>query len=171
MLHHKQLIFLGLKAVLLHNKNQLPSVPIAYATNMKESYATMEKILDMIGYKKYQWQIVSDLKVLTILFGMQGGYTKFPCYLCEWDSRRNDQYKCKNWPSRTSFQIGQKNVVNIPLVNTDKIILPPLHLKLGYMKQFVKRLEKESDAFLHLKSLFPRISEGKIKEGTKKMLF
>lgn len=158
--------FLGLKAVLLHNENQLPSVPIAYATNMKESYATMENILDLICYKKYQWQIVSDLKVLTILFGMQGGYTKFPCYICEWDSRGKDQYKQKKWPSRTIFQIGKKNVLKIPLVSTEKIILPPLHLKLGYMKQFVKRLDRESDAFLHLKSVFPRISEAKIKEGT-----
>lgn len=140
---------------MLHNENQLPSVPIAYATNLKESYETMEKILDLITYKKYQWQIVSDLKVLTILFGMQGGYTKFPCYLCQRDSRGKDQYKRKSWPSRTSFQIGQKNVINIPLVQADKIILPPLHLKLGYIKQFVKQLDKESDAFSHLKSVFP----------------
>lgn len=75
-------------------------------------------------------------------------------------------YRRKNWPARTSFKIGQKNVKNIPLVQTDKIILPPLHLKLGFMKQFVKWLDIEGDAFLYLKSVFPQISEGKIKEGT-----
>ncbi|XP_036342331.1 uncharacterized protein LOC118751619 [Rhagoletis pomonella] len=70
----------SLKVVLIHNENQLPTVPIAYATDMKETYQTMEKILRLINYNKHQWQIVSDLKVLTILLGMQGGYTKHPCY-------------------------------------------------------------------------------------------
>lgn len=149
----------------MHNENQLPSVPVAYATNMKETYKTMEKILRLINYNKHQWQIVSDLKVLTILFGMQGGYTKFPCYICEWDSRAENHYKCNDWPPRKLFQIGKKNVVNIPLVQTDKIILPPLHLKLGYMKQFVKQLNKDSEAFLYLKTIFPRLSDAKIKEG------
>lgn len=133
---------------------------------MKETYGTMKKILRLVDYKTFQWQIVSDLKVLTILFGMQGGYTKFPCFFCEWDSRGQNQYECSDWPARKLFQIGQKNVVNIPLVHPDKIILPPLHLKLGYMKQFVKKLDKDSEAFLHLKSVFPKISDAKIKEGT-----
>lgn len=47
----------------------------------------------------------------------------------------------------------------------ENIILPPLHLKLGYMKQFVKRLNVDSEAFHHIKSSFPRLSEAKIKEG------
>ena len=96
---------------------------------------------------------------------MQGGYTKHPCYLCEWDSRAKGHYKCSDWPPRKSFQIGKRNVLNIPLVKTDTTILPSLHLKLGYMKQFVKRLDKDSKAFLHLKSVFPRLSDAKIKEG------
>lgn len=132
---------------------------------MKETYATLDKILNVINYSKHQWQIISDLKVLTIPFGMQGGFTKYPCYLCEWNSRAKDHYKCKDWPPRKSFQLSEKNVINIPLVQPEKIILPPLHLKLGYMKQFVKRLDQESEAFLYLKSLFPRLSEAKIKEG------
>lgn len=132
---------------------------------MKETYITMSKILKVIEYSKHQWQIVSDLKVLTILFGMQGGYTKFPCYFCEWDSRSKDHYKRKEWPQRKSFLLGKSNVINIPLVNAEQIILPPLHLKLGYMKQFVKRLDTKSEAFLYLKTVFHRLSDAKIKEG------
>ena len=33
------------------------------------------------------------------------------------------------------------------------------------MKQFVKRLDKDRKAFIHLKSVFPRLSDAKIKEG------
>lgn len=125
----------------------------------------MEKILDCIKYKEHKWQIVADLKVLTILFGMQGGYTKHPCYLCEWDSRAPNRYDRTEWPPRTLFQIGKKNVLNIPLVRAENIILPPLHLKLGYMKQFVKALAAESEALQYLKTLFPKLSNAKVKEG------
>lgn len=96
---------------------------------------------------------------------MQGGYTKYPCFICEWDSRAKNHYDCKVWPSRVSQQIGRKNVINIPLVKAENVILPPLHLKLGYMKQFVKKLDVNGEAFNHLKSMFPRLSEAKIKEG------
>ena len=70
-----------------------------------------------------------------------------------------------DWSPRKSYQIGKKRVVNSLLVQTDKIILPPLHLKLGYMKQFDKRLDQSSAEFLHLKSVFLRVSEAKINEG------
>lgn len=155
----------GLKAVLLHNENKFPSVPIAYATDLKETYATMEKILRCINYAAHNWKIVSDLKVLTILFGMQGGYTKHPCYFCEWDSRALNKYERTEWPPRTMFKLGQKNVLNIPLVRPENIILPPLHLKLGYMKQFVKALKTDSEAFRHLQNAFPKLSDAKVKAG------
>lgn len=155
-----------MKAVLLHNANQLPSVPIAYAKDMKETYDTMRKILQAINYNTYQWKIVSDLKVLTILLGLQGGYTKNPCYFCEWDSRAaENHYRRRDWPPRQSIRIGQKNMINLPLVPTNNVILPPLHLKLGYMKQFVKQLNPDGKAFAYLKSLFPKLSDAKIKEG------
>lgn len=132
---------------------------------MKESYETMQKILQAINYNKYQWKIVSDLKVLTILLGLQGGYTKNPCYFCEWDSRAaENHYSRRDWPPRKSI-VGQKNMINLPLVETKNIILPPLHLKLGYMKQFGKRLDPAGKAFSYLKSLFPKLSDAKIKEG------
>lgn len=161
------MLSLGLKAVLLHNQNKLPSIPIAYATNTKETYEVMTKILRNINYTAHKWKIIADLKVLTILFGMQGGNTKHPCYLCEWDSRAPNRYERKVWPSRESHQIGRQNVLNVPLVKAEDVILPPLHLKLGYMKQFVKKLDVNGDAFCHLKQMFPKLSEAKIKGGTK----
>ena len=31
------------------------------------------------------------LQIITILLGMQAGYTKYPCFLCLWDSRADDR--------------------------------------------------------------------------------
>ena len=43
--------------------------------------------------------------------------------------------------------------------------MPPLHIKLGLVKQFVKALDKNSKAFQYLTILFPRLSPAKINGG------
>ena len=45
------------------------------------------------------------------------------------------------------------------------MLLAPLHIKLGLIKQFVKKLNPESDAFKHIQELFPKLSEAKVKAG------
>ena len=52
-----------------------------------------------------------------------------------------------------------------PLVKGDRIFLPPLHIKLGLFKQFVKALDKEFTTFAYLAEKFPSLSQAKIKEG------
>jgi hypothetical protein len=42
----------SLKAVLLHNGNKYPSVPLAHTVNMKESYENMKLLLEKIHYEK-----------------------------------------------------------------------------------------------------------------------
>ena len=46
--------------------------------------------------------------------------------------------------------VGQTNVINEALFSRDKIILPPLHIKLGLMKQFVKALDKDGPCFVYI---------------------
>ena len=77
----------SIKAVLLHNGNVLPSIPVAHAFGIKESYISMKQLLQYLKYDTYKWNICADLKVIAPLLGLQLGYTKFPCFLCEWDSR------------------------------------------------------------------------------------
>jgi hypothetical protein len=60
---------------------------------------------------------------------------------------------------------GQQNVINKPLVDREKIIFPPLHIKLGLMKQFVKALDKDGLLFDYLSRKFPGISTEKLKAG------
>lgn len=156
----------SLKAVLLHNGNEKPSIPIAHTVGMKETYHSMKTILEAINYKRYEWQIVADLKVVALILGLQSGWTKYCCFLCLWDSRAKvKHYKTKNWPKRTTFKPGVGNVENAPLVNPSKVILPPLHIKLGLMTNFVKALKVDGKAFAYLKALFPRKSEAKLKKG------
>ena len=156
----------SIKAVLLHNGNVFPSVSVAHSVALKETYENLTYILECIKYNEHKWQIYADLKVVAILSGMQGGYTKYMCFLCKWDSRaRAEHYTRSQWPPRDAPTIGQHNVVREPLVSKEKIILPPLHIKLGLMKQYVKALQHDEPPFEYLKTKFPKLSEAKVKEG------
>ena len=83
---------ISLKAVLLHNGNKRPSIPLAHAVDMKETYESMSLILNAISYDTYKWQICGDLKVIGLLLVLQGGFTKYCCFLCLWDRRATESY-------------------------------------------------------------------------------
>jgi len=51
------------------------------------------------------------------------------------------------------------------LAEWHKILLLPLHIKLGLMKNFVKAMDRTESAFKYLAEKFPQLSEAKIKEG------
>jgi len=77
---------------------------------------------------------VCDLKVVALLLTMQLGYTKYCCFLCEWDSQdKKNHYVNKLCPKQTSLMPGEENVLSPPLVFPEKIYLPPLDIKLGLM--------------------------------------
>ena len=69
----------------------------------------------------------------------------------------------KNWSARKDLTPGSYNVVNSSLIERRKILLPPLHIKLGLAKQFVKALKPTGRAFRHIRQMFPSLSEAKIK--------
>ena len=156
----------SLKGVLLHNGNLFGSVPIAHSVHLKETYVNLKALLKYVNYEKHSWTICGDLKVVGMLLGQQSGYTKMPCFICEWDSRARDKHwKKTDWPKRKTLQPGSQNIINVPLVQRSKILLPPLHIKLGLMKQFTKALPKDGDCFQYLVTRFPKVSYEKLKEG------
>jgi len=60
---------LSLKAVLLHNGNTLPSIPVGHSMHNEESYEKMKILMVVINYDKFKWQICGDLKVIALLLG------------------------------------------------------------------------------------------------------
>ena len=103
--------------------------------------------------------------MVNFLLGRQGGYFKNPCFLCYWDSRTSTKHWVKkNWLAR-DLAVGDKSIIYEPLVSWDHIILPPLHIKLGLMKQFVKTLDKHGDCFNYIVKKFPGRSMEKMKAG------
>jgi len=155
---------ISLKAVLLHNGIVLPSIPVAHSFGIKENDDS--NVLQYIKYDTYKWNICADLKVIALLLGLQLGYTKFLCFLCEWDSRDKAHHFVKRvWSARKIFEPGYKNVKHHSLVESSRTLLPTLRIKLGLMKNFVKAMDLNRTAFLYLRQKFPLLSDAKIREG------
>ena len=130
-----------LKAVLSNNENEKPSIPLVHVTALKKSHEIIELILRLINYSACNWNICGDLKVIGLLLGMQIGYTKHQCFLCLWDSRNDEQpYIKKDWPLRETFVSGRFNIHHVPLDEPKEINLPPMHIKSGLFKNFVKAI-------------------------------
>ena len=134
----------SLKAVLLHNTNKCSSILLAHSVHMKEEHQNIKILLSALNSDQHSWEVIGDFKMVAFLVGLQSDFTKFQCYLCLWDTRNTAlHYKKRNWPLRSSYEIGTYNVKQQPLVDAAKILMPPLHIKLGLIKQFVKQLDTE----------------------------
>jgi hypothetical protein len=86
----------SLKAVLLHNGSKYASVPVGHSVHLKESYENLALVLTTLNYKDHGWMMCGDLEVLSMLLGQRSGYTKYRCFLCEWDSRAKSQHLTQN---------------------------------------------------------------------------
>lgn len=61
--------------------------------------------------------------------------------------------------------MGEHSLIKQPLVNFGKFLLPPLHIKLGIVKNLIKQLVKGQEVYDCLTAIFPKLSPAKIKEG------
>ena len=98
--------------MLLHNGNKIASVPIGHSVVLKEHYLyllSIKMVLDELRYQNHNWIICVDLKMVDFLLGQQGGYTKYSCFLCLWDSRNDGQHwQRKHWLARDELVVGEK---------------------------------------------------------------
>ena len=133
---------------------------------MKESYENIKLLLSLIQYSTHELKMCVDFKVLNILLGKQSGFRKYPCFVSEWNSRdRINHWIKRGCPLRESLTPGYKNILHPALVDRSYVILLPLHIKLGLMKQFVKALSKEDAWFKCIQEKFPYMSAEKVKEA------
>ena len=104
----------SLKAVLQRNGNIMPSMlcspfhSVGYAVHFQETHDNTKMLLKCINYYQHQWQLCGDLKVVALVMGLQLGYKKYCCFLCEWNSREKDShYIKKDWPLCQSLTPGE----------------------------------------------------------------
>ena len=82
------------KAVLLHDTNQYAPTPFGHSVCLNESYEIVKTILNAVEYNHHNWKVCGVFKIISMLFGQQAGYTKYPCFIYLWNSRdKNQNYK------------------------------------------------------------------------------
>ena len=74
-------------------------------------------------------------------------------------------YQQKDWGSRGTFISKEYNVKEMILVDKVKVLLPPLHIKLGLRKNLVWLWTKMVLLFQHLSTVFPGLSAVKLKKS------
>lgn len=150
----------SLKAVLLHSGNQHTSIPIGYSVHLKEDYGNVKIMLDKTKYDQYKWDVCGEFKMLWFLLGLLGGYTKYPCCLCLWGSRDSaNHYVKREWQERSALQPSTHNVKLDALVSVEKVLLSPLHIKHGLIKQFHTALEHNGEANAEIRAMFLKLSD------------
>lgn len=76
---------------------------------------------------------ILNLKIIAIFLGLQFGCTKFCWFRCECDSlHKKEHYKSE----ALLHQINE--MLYVPLINLEDVLLPPLHIKLRLVKNFAK---------------------------------
>ncbi len=63
------------------------SIPLAHSVKVKDEYNSVKILPHALKYEDYGWEVIGDFKTMAFLIGLQGSFTKFPCYLYIWDSR------------------------------------------------------------------------------------
>ena len=97
---------------------------------------------------------------------MQSLYTKYPCFLCKWDSRADREHYsrriCSEWDN---LHPGLHNIIQKSHFNPNRILLPLLHIKLGIMRNVIKDINRNGPTMQFLRRKFSKISEAKITAG------
>jgi len=66
-----------------------------------------------------------------------------------WDSHATEKhYTVQQWSARQHSVPRKCNVKNTPSLNPEIVLLPPLHIKLALLKNFVKGLDNSVEGFL-----------------------
>ena len=86
-------------------------------------------------------------------------------YVCGEARQEKSTGPGKIGPVCIDLSAASLSVLASSLVERSKIVFPPLHIKLGIMKQFVKALEKDGDCFRYICIKFPGLSIEKLKAG------
>jgi len=107
---------------------------------------------------------VGLLRLLQTITQTADGIREVLLFLGLWESQVNENITLlKNWPVRKAFIHRKHNVEIAALVNPRNMLLPPLHMKLWFMKNLVKALDKSADGFFYLEDNFSNFAHTKFK--------
>ena len=138
-------------------RNLFSVILIGHSVSFKKDYGDIKRVFELLKYDEHKWIICVDLKMFCFLLGQQKEVFSQDCFLCMWDSQaRKNHWVKREWPLREQLTPRVANVVHEPLVDREKFVFPPLRIKFGLIKQFIKPLDYDDDSFK-----FSQLNDGK----------
>lgn len=67
----------SLKALLFHNRTQIPSLCVAHIVHLKKEYKSVKTLLQLLKHGHYGWEVIGDFKMIAFIIYLQGGFTNF----------------------------------------------------------------------------------------------
>lgn len=112
------------------------------------NYKNFNIVLQKINYTAPDW-ILCFKSCLLVSWSTKRINKVFMFYM--WANRaRNQHWPKKQRPVRKTLTLDKNKIWNKTLVDTKKILPPPIHTTLGITKQFVKALPEDGDSFKYL---------------------
>jgi hypothetical protein len=107
---------------------------------------------------------VGILRLLETITETADGIQEVLLFLGLWEGQANENITLfKNWSVRKDFIPRKHNAEIGALVNPENVLLPPLHMKLWFMKNLVKAWDKSAEGFLYLEGKFSNFTHTKVK--------
>lgn len=75
----------SVKTVLHHNETPY-QVYVWFSPLNWRKLMTQWKLISLTNFGKFRWRIYRDLNATALLLGLKGGFIKYCCFLCLWDS-------------------------------------------------------------------------------------
>jgi hypothetical protein len=80
----------------------------------------------------FKWNICANINVIELYLGLELRCSKLLCFLFEWDNRgKSHHYVKRIWPTTKILEPVDKNIEHHSLVESSRILLSTLHIKLG----------------------------------------
>lgn len=118
-------------------------------------------ILKNIEYTDHKQKICNDLNISTMILRPESSFMKHISFSYVQHCRDRENYYKKRNEIRFISRLQQQEY----LIIAADILLPPLLIKLGLKKSFVKALDRIGDCFAYLGEKFPHINDDKLKGG------
>jgi hypothetical protein len=82
---------------------------MAHGTVLKETYKNMFHIQNTLEHEDHSWKLHDNLKVSTLLLGLQGELTWHYCCFLYLQDTEATEHRIKSRPAREEFVPGERN--------------------------------------------------------------
>jgi hypothetical protein len=133
---------------------------------MKETCEKLNQLLNKFEYSKYGWHICGDLKVVSLLMGLQLGYMKYCCFFIRMGQPSKDFALPEERLASEKISEGRREECATP--STCRMVQNPATAPKHQTRsdeKLRKSMDRAGSAFKYLAEKFPQLSEAKIKEG------